>query len=315
MCSGSNLIHSSQRAEQAIIEEGKSYIKILSPAKINLILSVGAKGPDHYHMIRSIMSKITLYDIIEIRKEEKGSGIEIETNVDWVPCGFDNLAYRAASLLLGATDQDIINKGKIRIKLTKNIPAKAGLGGGSSNAATVLLALKKLLNIELSKKELDELALMLGSDVPFFMGGGLCLCSGRGQIVKSLKIDWPFWALIIKPDIELSTRDVYQHHRLTESKGTLLIDSVIKLLAKRKPSEIAEYLYNDLEPAAFRISPELGLLRKELEIFFNRPVRMTGSGSALFVLFDEKHKAAEEAQRCAGSYPGLKIWLVTNNSW
>ncbi len=305
-----NIVYSQEIKEQLKWKERGSELEIYSPAKINLTLSVGAKRPDGYHIFKSLMSTVTLYDKLRMRKYNSPE-IKLTCNIDSLPDGFENLAYRAASLLMGSRG---IEKG-IEIALTKKIPIQSGLGGGSSNAAAVLIALNELWELELSEKELLTLAEMLGSDVPFFIKGPLAICAGRGELVSPIDFSWDFWAILIKPNISLPTKEVYHYHRVSESKDFNLTDHIVRKLPRSKPSEIAESLYNDLEPAAFRISPELGLLRKELELFFNRPVRLTGSGSAMFVLFDREDETIEESRRFVDNYPELNAWVVRNNIW
>ncbi len=284
-------------------------LRVRCPAKINLVLSVGGKRPDGYHMFESLMSSVTLYDEILFKLSDKPFSLVCD-NAD-IPTDSQNLVYRACSLLSGISGKEL----SLDVELIKRIPSQAGLGGGSSDAAGALIALDKLWNLNQPKSSLMELASMLGSDVSFFLSGPLAICSGRGEQVHPLAIEWEFWALIIKPDISLSTSEVYQYYRVSDGLGFGRCEQVAEMLKESKPSELYEYLSNDLESSAFRVSEELREIRDGVEKILNVPVRISGSGSAMFALFDTQAQAVDALRSILGTSSELHCWVVRNNPW
>ena len=155
-------------------------IKISAPVKINFYLEIKEKRADGYHNLESIMQTVSLYD--EITVEDARGGILLECDNPALPCDGSNIAYKAAAAV---RDEFSIKKG-VKITLKKNIPAGAGLGGGSSDAAAVIKALVRLWNIKAQKPELEKTAAALGADVAFFLTGGTALCEGKGEVVTPL---------------------------------------------------------------------------------------------------------------------------------
>ncbi len=284
-------------------------LRLLSPAKINLVLSVGAKRPDGYHIFESLMATVTLYD--ELLIKQSADKIRLVCDDSSIPTDSGNLVYRSASLMAGFAGIDPT----IDIELVKKIPTRAGLGGGSSNASATLFGLNNMWDLNWPESKLLELAEMLGSDVGFFLKGPLAICSGRGEIVHPLHFTWDFWGLIIKPEASLSTSEVYQYHRVSGSNRMDASRELAERLPSSKPSQIYEYLSNDLESSAFRTNPELGVLRKELEKSLNIPVRLSGSGSAMFALFDTKEDSVSAFRKLKRFYPDLTYWVVRNSLW
>jgi 4-diphosphocytidyl-2-C-methyl-D-erythritol kinase len=182
-----------------------------SPAKVNLRLEILKKREDGYHELRTILQKINLHDLLHFSlKKEKG--ISMITDHPDLPIGKSNLIYQAAQSILEIGDY----KGGVHIKIEKRIPLGAGLGGGSSNAATTLMAMNRLLKVGLLKRELMSIGLKIGADVPFFFSEGGAIASGIGEKLK--KIDLPeLWYVLIYPNFEVSTRWAYQNFTFTHS--------------------------------------------------------------------------------------------------
>jgi len=186
----------------------------------------------------------------------------------------------------------------ISIALHKRIPMGAGLGGGSSNAARALLGLNRLWNLKRSGTQLSAIAASLGSDVPFFVVGGSCICSGRGEMVQPIAAPKPKACLLILPALHVSTPVVYR--RFDEMN----LSDAQAIAPERQPSwqdwsnlsadQLLPLLANDLEAPAFSLEPDLTRLRAEAQSLLGRPVRMSGSGSSLFTLYDDR-AAAESA--------------------
>ena len=182
---------------------GPHALRLLAPAKINLNLLVGPRGPDGFHEIDSLVAKVTLYDEIELRGREEG---EIRFTCRGAGCGGDekNLALRAARLLAEGR-----HVGGVDITLSKHIPPGRGLGGGSSDAAAVLIGLNELWQLGVSAAELSALAASLGSDVPLFFGPPAARMTGRGELLEEISVH-PFVAVLILPDFTCRTSAVYR---------------------------------------------------------------------------------------------------------
>ncbi len=263
-------------------------MKILSPAKINLFLQVIGKRPDGYHELFSLMCCITLFD--EILLEFGGAeNIEIHCSHPKVPDDETNLAYRAAKLFLSQ-----VGKAQgLKIELTKNIPVAAGLGGGSSNAASILLALNAHYGHPFSDINLMEMGLKLGADVPFFVFKKPALATGVGEKLDTFKGDLPYHFLLLYPGFSVSTAETYQNLNLGLTKAEKKPTSNHLKLNRFNP---ARHLTNDLEQVTAPKYPEIGLAKEKL---LNRGAvgaLMSGSGPTVFGLFNNAETAETARQ-------------------
>lgn len=273
--------------------------RIFSPAKINLFLKVLRKRDDGYHDIVSVMQPISLYDEIVVEMED-GNGIFVSCDNTNVPCDRTNLAYRAAEAFFKAAGI----KKKLSIKIKKNIPVAAGLGGGSSNAATVLKALNEITSTGLPPERLMEMAAGLGSDIPFFIAGKSCIASGRGEILEPVELP-RFWYILINPGFPVSTQWVYQNLNLTKNQENINI-SVSKVKANppsppfikgggRRGLEdtqiLQDILTNDLEDVTIRKHPEIKEIKQSLIDSGAAGALMSGSGPTVFGVFRDEGKA------------------------
>ena len=252
-----------------------------APAKINLYLRVVKKRSDGYHDILSLMQLISLYD--ELTFAEVASGITLRCPGSSLPEDENNLVYRAAAGFYAKTG---IKPG-IEITLQKHIPIGAGLGGGSSDAATALGALNGLYNLPLSTEELLQLGESLGADVPFFIYGKPAWASGKGEILTEAP-NLPLLRLVlINPGFPVSTRDVYQCLNLGLTK------KIIKYSIPRFSSvkEVAAGLANDLERVTFKLHPALAELKAFLLKNGALGAAMTGSGPTMFGVFTDEESA------------------------
>ena len=259
-----------------------------SYAKINLFLTVSRKRPDGYHDIETLFERISLADEITLRRAS--SGIKIKTNSKKLPRGRANIAYRAAELLKKKFG---VREGVI-IGIKKNIPIAAGLGGGSSNAATVLVVLNRLWRLDLSKKELMKLALQLGSDVPFFiLDTPLALGSGRGEVLREIKAPGlKIWHCLVKPGFSISTKTAYQSLKsscLTPQKAN--VKMLLHSIQKGKASTLARLLVNSLEVTLNKRVVTIFELKKKLLEQGALGCLMSGSGSAVFGIYPSKSSA------------------------
>lgn len=262
-------------------------IWLKAPAKINLTLEVTGRRSDGYHNLEMIMTTIDLADRLFIRERED-ERIVLTTTSPHLPTDEKNLAYRAARLFQQWSG---VRRG-VAIDLQKHIPVAAGLGGGSSNAASVLMGLTQLWQIPASLSELTELALALGSDVPFFLYGQTAYVSGRGEIVRPLPSLPPFYVVLARPPRAVSTATIFQAFAASESPHPAKYTSqMVEALYARQTDKILQLLHNDLEKVTFRLYPEVRALKNDMCRFGAEHVLMSGSGPTVFALFTRFSKA------------------------
>ena len=262
-----------------------------SPAKINLTLHVGPLRPDGFHEIESLVARVRLCDKVSVSPRDDGR-LTLSCSDPSISCDETNLALQAAQRLAEATN--VRNRGAA-ITLEKQIPTGSGLGGGSSNAATVLTLLNQLWQTGLPAQELAKIGAEIGSDVPLFFRTPLCIVRGRGELVEDVRKTRPGWAVLILPAIHSTTRDVYAAwDRLGSHPGRPSPNDVLEHAASAE--RLMPVLFNDLQPAALAANPELTEVFNELVRLSDSPVRMTGSGSAFFHLFDARQHADAFAQ-------------------
>lgn len=275
-------------------------MKILSPAKINLFLHVTGKRPDGYHNLFSLMCPVSLYD--DIYLDVDTAKTEIECSGTPVPENETNLAYRAADLYL----KTLGKKEKFILKIYKRIPVSAGLGGGSSNAASVLLTLNRHYNRPVSQSELMSMGLSLGADVPFFLFQKPALASGIGQNLEDYGGLFPYHILLINPGVTVSTAAVYQklNLRLTNCKKNFTYD-----LLKKSGFDPGRHLCNDLESVTTAEHPEIVTAKKMLVEHGAKGALMSGSGPTVFGLFSDPRKA-EKAKTALDGNKGWRLYLA-----
>lgn len=242
-----------------------------SPAKLNLFLHINKQRDDGYHELQTLFQFLDYGDeiTIEITKTNK---IELANKVEGVATK-DNLIYKAANMLLALKNNTL----GANIGITKVLPMGGGLGGGSSNAATVLLALNKLWGINLSTKKLAELGLSLGADVPVFVEGYAAFADGVGEQLQPATPDEP-WYLVSKPNCSISTAEVFQSQDLPRNTPKLTFYDID--LSK---------VHNDCEKMVIKHYPEVANLLAWLVEY--APSRMTGTGACIFSRFDSKQEA------------------------
>jgi len=272
-------------------------LTLKAPAKVNYRLDVLRRRPDGYHDLRMIMQRIDLCDEITITLSDT-PGIRVSCGSDGVPDGPENIAWRAANALLSLSDREA----GIDIAITKNIPVAAGLGGGSSDAATVLLGVNELLGLGLATERLMEIGVTLGADVPFFVFGKTALAEGIGEILTAIESVPPLWLVIVNPNIPVSTAWVYQSLRLTGEQNGDTIPRFFKGV-----DDVCAVLANDLEPVTIGKYPVIGEIKERLIAEGAAGALMSGSGPTVFGLFEVE----EEARRAARSIARAVDWFVT----
>ncbi|MCX8042942.1 MAG: 4-(cytidine 5'-diphospho)-2-C-methyl-D-erythritol kinase [Desulfobacterota bacterium] len=257
-------------------------ICVLSPAKINLGLSIIGRRTDGYHEIQTVFQKIALYDEITIKQTDVRGSISLRVSDPSVPDDMSNLAAKAAALLIHEYD---IRCG-ISITINKRIPAGAGLGGGSSNAAATLRAMNTLFMLNLSEVQLKHHARALGADVPFFVTDiSTAYGFGIGDQLLPVHMGVPFWTLIVFPNIPIATSWAYEafskYNLLTKQKKRISYINSFNTL-----EDIINNLVNDFELVVFPAYPRIRMLRERLLECGARGALLSGSGSSVFGVFD-----------------------------
>ena len=241
---------------------------------------------------KQFFQMVSLYDDVEL--ELLSSGIKLECDTPGVPRDDTNLVCKAALLL--RQSYQVEGKG-VSIRLKKKIPFGAGLGGGSGNAAGVLMGLNRLWDLNIEREKLFALAAELGSDVPFFLTSPCALGMGRGEQLKTLKPCTKFQVLLVFPGFPVATSWVYQNLKLKLTKRENNISILRKNLSLSDITSLGSRLYNDLEPVVIQRFPEVQVVKDELRAWGALGVLLSGSGSTVFGIFDDPEKARVA---CAG---------------
>ena len=261
-----------------------------SPAKVNLTLRVTGVRADGFHELESLVALVDFCDTVTVSKRADDQ-VQVACDDPAIPCDASNLAHRAATRLAEVTGA---GRGA-DITLTKRIPAGAGLGGGSSNAATTLALLNELWETNLSDAELARIGASIGSDVPLFFSGPLCVLRGRGEQVERIYQRLRAWIVLILPGIHCSTPEVYRGwDKLSDHPPRPVLAEVLSALDR--PHALMRSLFNDLEAPVLALEPMLAEAFSDLVALRDGPVRMTGSGSALYCLFRDEEAANAFAQ-------------------
>ncbi len=268
-----------------------------APAKINLGLQVTGRRPDGYHEVITVMQTLELADVVSVQSAPTVTGRPSLPGL----AAEDDLALRAAHHLRQALG---VRTGA-HVSVEKRIPAAAGLGGGSANAAAVLAALSRLWDADADHTRLEEIAAALGADVPFLVRGGTALATGRGDAIRDLPQAPMRHVILVRPDIDLATADVYAELRQSEwSDGRQALALAEAITVGSLPEHL---LCNDLTPAATRLAPVIDEILEALRTAGARPALMAGSGATCFGLFTDAMAAQEalERVRAAGHWTHL----------
>ncbi|MBI2101777.1 4-(cytidine 5'-diphospho)-2-C-methyl-D-erythritol kinase [Candidatus Woesearchaeota archaeon] len=272
---------------------------IPSYAKINLYLKIGRKISSGYHQIQSVMQKIELADNITIEPLTEDKIIVECTNKELE--NENNLAYKAALLL---KKKFKVRQGA-RIFIEKNVPIEAGLGGGSSDAATTLMNLSKLWSLRLKEKQLIDLAAQLGSDVPFFIGENAALVEGIGDRIKRIKKSFSINIVLINPGFRVSTKWAYKAFDKNKPKIRTKADikSLVKAIEKKDIKEIANNLHNDFEPIVAKRYKIVADIKNSLLKNDALNAIVSGSGPTVFGVFNSIYEAREAFFKIQYDYP------------
>ncbi|MDO8518689.1 MAG: 4-(cytidine 5'-diphospho)-2-C-methyl-D-erythritol kinase, partial [Deltaproteobacteria bacterium] len=256
-------------------------LKLKSPGKVNLRLDVLGRRPDGYHDLRMLNSAISIYDDVEMEVIDRG--IEVYCDDDpKVPSGEANIAYLASKEIMAYSNKNV----GIRIRIKKRIPSAAGMGGGSSNAATVLMGLNQLLKIHLPKEKLMMISLRFGADIPFFLYGSPAIATGVGENLSKIKRlpKMPF--VIVSPNVSVPTMSIYEKYR--PNGGHALLEFPKEFSTKKA---VAKFLNNDLESVTSKQYPIVSEIKALLIKYGALGAQMTGSGPTVFGIFSERDEA------------------------
>ncbi len=261
-------------------------IQMKAYGKINLSLDVTGKRENGYHDVRMIMQTVGIYDQILLTRTDK-PGITVTTNLSFLPVDENNLVYKAAKLLM---DEFNIESG-LNINLKKNIPVAAGMAGGSSDAAAVLVGVNNMFGLNLSKKDLMERGVKLGADVPYCVMRGTALAEGIGEVLTPLAPMPDCYILIAKPHISVSTAFVYKNLKLDTIERHPDVDRVASYIAAGDIAGIADSMDNILETVTVPAYPVINDLKVMMKENGALNSMMSGSGPTVFGIFDDEEKA------------------------
>jgi len=278
----------------------ENVLKLKSYAKVNLYLKIGHRTGDGYHNIESIMQTIDLFDEINLKQTDR-PGIFIECDNPEVPTDKNSIIYKAAEILMNN-----INKG-INISIKKHIPVASGLGGGSSNVATVLKGICRIFNLPLSPARLLNIATNFGMDTPFFILGGTAFARGRGELVSPLPAIYPPIPLIlINPEIKVSTKWAYQLYDKSIDKNVKSIADFSYLLNRSeiiKPVEIYSLIYNSFDLILSQKFPVIEKIKNRLKKLGSITATISGSGPTIYGIFERKNDMVRVYNEIKDEYP------------
>lgn len=263
------------------MKDSPSPVRREAPAKVNLSLRVIARRPDRYHDIESWIVKLRWFDSLTVRPSDRFH-LALSGDAAGVPADDTNLVHRAAETLARAAGRAC----RADVELQKTIPHGAGLGGGSSDAAATLLALNDLWGLDWPVDRLHPIAREIGADVPLFLHGPELIVRGIGDRIEDGPRNWHGWLVVAIPPFSVSTAAVYERWVPPGPAGAVPHDDIPWSRAALSAMELAERLFNDLEAPAFALEPRLAAIHRALGSVDGRMVRMTGSGSAFYALFD-----------------------------
>ena len=269
-----------------------SHLVLKSHAKVNIGLQIRNQRPDGYHNIHTIFQELDFHDTIKLEKRD--SSCQFSSNVDWLPKDDSNLCVKAWQKMVNA-----FGLGGVSIELEKRIPAGGGLGGGSSNAATILKGLRKLYELDVSDDELETIGIDLGADVPFFIKGKTQIGDGVGEILKPIEtiIDGSY--LLVTPDLHIDTKWAYGEFKNILDRPNEIVNFLGFIRKEMIPFELFE---NDFEAIVVPAYPEIGQIKNSLRAHGARFASLSGSGSTVFGIFDEDADAKSAESHFSSRY-------------
>lgn len=280
---------------------------LLAPCKVNLVLKIKRRRPDGYHDIETLFEKIGIFDKITLK--EIGAGIKIKSRSGNIPLDDNNICYKAAKLVIGRFG---IKKG-VEITIQKKIPVFAGLGGGSSDGASVILGLNKMWKLRMTENEMVKLAGKVGSDAAFFIiNSPFAIGKGRGELLRKVNLRLDLWHLVVTPDIKLSTANIYKIYSKKHQLALTTGNHTGKILHPRprfdNMGRLEAFLQNDLEDVVLKLKPITNRIKKSLLAFGAKASMLSGSGSSVFGIFDSKKEALKAKRMIWRTLPVTSGW-------
>lgn len=282
---------------------------IYAPAKLNLFLDVVDKRPDGYHNIETVFEKIDLKDEIRVKEKRTSAGISIEARPTACPAGKDNIVYNALKALLSEAKVDL----GLEITIDKKIPAASGLGGGSSDAAAVLMAVNESFELGVSLDRICAIAAKIGKDIPFFLADKTFAAgSGTGEVLKGIDSDWELSHVIVKPKISKSTQEMYSR---LDNRGAVFgkgnVNKTVSAIKAKNPSLLKEAYYNIFEQVLIGHNSPVAAAKKILCGSGAGIGFLSGSGPSVFCVFEEREEAVEIFQRIPKE-PDMEVFVATS---
>ena len=281
-------------------------ITLKALAKINLGLDVVRRREDGYHEVRMVMQTLHLYDRLVLKKSHT-PGIQIQTNLSFLPVNENNLVYRAGRLLM---DEFGITEG-VSVRLEKRIPVAAGMAGGSTDAAAMLYGMNRMFGLHLSKKALMERGVKIGADVPYCIMRGTVLAEGIGEKLTPLSPMVKCPVLIAKPAIAVSTKFVYQNLRLDETTVHPDIDALLRDIQAQDFEALCTDMGNLLETVTIPNYPVIAKIKERMKLSGAAAAMMSGSGPTVFGLFRDQETAERAKEDMKGSGLARQVYLTT----
>ena len=273
--------------------------------KVNLGLDILGRKENGYHEVRMVMQTVYLYDRV-ILERSRTPGIMVETNLRFLPVNENNLAYRAAKLLM---DEFRIEDG-ISIRLNKHIPVAAGMAGGSSNAAAVLFGMNRIFGLGLTMEELMKRGVTLGADVPYCIMRGTVLAEGIGEVLTPLAPMPKCFVLLAKPPVAVSTKLVYEKLDSQEIENHPDIDGIIEGLEEQSLAKITASMGNVLERVTALEYPIIDKIKNTMKTAGALNAMMSGSGPTVFGIFEDKNRARAAAQKIKETQLTKQVYVV-----
>lgn len=280
-------------------------IQLKAYGKINLSLDVTGKRADGYHEVRMIMQTVGIYDQIVLKKI-KEPGIKVAVNLGFLPCDENNLVYKAAKLLM---DEFGIKSG-LSINLRKNIPVAAGMAGGSSDAAAVLVGVNNMFGLKLSRKQLMDRGVKIGADVPYCIMRGTALAEGIGEILTPLAPMPDCYILVAKPQVSVSTAFVYKNLKLDSISTHPDVDRTAEMIRIGDIEGMAASMGNILETVTVPVYPVINDLKVLIKENGALNAMMSGSGPTVFGIYNDKEKAQNAYDIVNGSGLARQLFLT-----
>ncbi len=284
-------------------------VKVLSPAKINFTLDITGKLPNGYHTVDMVMQAVSLFDTVTVEKTNNNA-ISLTCNKSYVPCNSSNTAYKAVELFA----QHCGIECWVNVHIEKQIPVQAGLAGGSTDGAAVLVALNKLYNTNLSKDCLAQLGEKIGADVPFCLYGGTMLATGIGtnltRIETNLTLD-QYYILLCKPNINVSTPKAYQEADSRPFSKTVHSTAVIEALVKNNPVQFLQGLYNDFD--SLLNLQKVQHIKQVMQNSGAKNAVMSGSGPTVYGIYTNLQQAQNTAKALKKEFTDVFITNCCNH--